>query len=556
MEEQTVLDAKQLENIVPQFQEPGDAEQLLVFGSMDQQVYSELYNTDGFDEESFAAKRLHEAALSDSDSDEDFDEFMSGKLNVPYEQEISSAYQKLDGMSLPGTPERDAVLADKWLSIQSERKALSVPKRRTLSRLSLSQSALRSMNVACDNQFDVDAASTDSSLDEIEFRISPAELVEPDHELNSSINEYNYLAMTEPDEYGSPSLFDRNELCNKSVSETPSVDMDGRHCPSPVFNLSETFASMSDIDEAGFDMFGRQAPSPLFDLEVQDLLQGEQMVEPSDYSDDVHGDYERVSGRMCPSPGVDEKHSVITEMLESSLIEPNDYVKENTEFNIDSGRRNPSPTFDIEALADDLGDLDLKTPIEAEYNMGNGMVVDLVEPSEYKADSFASEEAERESGRLCPSPAFDLNIGDSNTQAQEKMELLDPASYTKGLSFENEEQSESGRSCPSPTFDLDTVDQEEVAELTFETSVETVPTMRISAETAAVPKKLFADTPLGTPLTQPSKSIITKRLNGKDLLTPNIQNGESSDLTPGVMNQKQLRTMQDFRRTLAFATPK
>ena len=43
-----------------------------------------------------------------------------------------------------------------------------------------------------------------------------------------------------------PGLFDQEDFNSPaSLAMSPSTDVDGRQCPSPVFDLSETFASMS-----------------------------------------------------------------------------------------------------------------------------------------------------------------------------------------------------------------------------------------------------------------------------------------------------------------------
>ena len=145
-----------------------------------------------------------------------------------------NSFQRLDLISPPSTPDRAAAAADRWVNSQSERKFMPPrsARKKAFSR-TVSDSGLRVEMIApappmfslteeikhtdsagfSDSDDDYhDAADgdseLDSSFDEIEWRVSPAEVAPAEVVGDDSADDdgYNFLAMVEPDEYGSVSF--------------------------------------------------------------------------------------------------------------------------------------------------------------------------------------------------------------------------------------------------------------------------------------------------------------------------------------------------------------
>ena len=152
---------------------------------------------------------------------------------VPPKISISS-FQRLDLISPPSTPDRAAAAADQWVNSQSERKFMPPrSSRKKAFTRATSDSGFRVMTATAPPMFSLaeetkrtDSASfsdsddddyhdavdgeseADSSFDEIEWRVSPAEfapvgVVSVGDGDDDGGDGYNFLAMVEPDEYGS-----------------------------------------------------------------------------------------------------------------------------------------------------------------------------------------------------------------------------------------------------------------------------------------------------------------------------------------------------------------
>ena len=232
-----------------------------------------------------------------------------------------------------------------------------------------------------------------------------------------------------------PGLFDQEDLNFKSpasLAMSPSTDVDGRQCPSPVFDLSETFASMV------------VPTSPKANVAVTNVKAGAAVAvceEPATHTTvrTPHRPHSHnrsrcpphcITTRRPPPPPQLRCKSTRRRALIACIAAANslgvvvesqdlfDGVEENL-----SGRDCPSPTFDVEE--------------------STGATPDLVKPAAYAIglfeDEYDSDGSVDISGREAPMPLFDLEdeLVAAENDANVEVGLTDPAGFQDPVGFQD-----------------------------------------------------------------------------------------------------------------------